>query len=160
MRMAFSIMYQRSIKATDDSLHQEIFARNKLHVYLYLHKGSSCEAETKNVANMVIKAAVTTMKRPSRRESQAVQLGYDWHCHDLLRQVLSRLRLYIYYIHVLSNYLVAKLVPKLIDPPTALGKATCIQKKVIYTKCNDQAFDQHSCLAAFWQVAFKFTPIR
>jgi hypothetical protein len=75
--------------------------------YLYLHKESTCsyEAETKNVANMVIKAAVTTMKRPSCRESQAVQSGYDRHCHDLLHRVLPRQRLYTYYIHVFSNYL-------------------------------------------------------
>jgi hypothetical protein len=52
-------------------LHQEITVSTS---YLYLHKGSSYEAETKNenIAIMMLKAAVTTMKRPSRRERQAM----------------------------------------------------------------------------------------
>ena len=47
-----------------------------------------------------------------------------------------------------------ELVPKFIESPQR--KAT--QKKVIYAKRNGGPGRQHGCLAAFWQVAFKFTP--
>ena len=59
------------IKVTGDSLHLEIFASNKLFVS---PQGKQLWSWNKHeiIANMMIETAVSTLKRPSRRESQAM----------------------------------------------------------------------------------------
>ena len=58
-------------KVTGDSLHLEIFASNKLFVS---PQGKQLWSWNKNeiIANMMTETAVSTLKRPSRRESQAM----------------------------------------------------------------------------------------
>jgi hypothetical protein len=45
--------------------------------------------------------------------------GYDRHCHNLLRQVLPRQRLLVYFYLLIIP--VPELVPKFIDPPQREG---------------------------------------
>ena len=76
---------QVDIKVTGDSLHQEF---SQIQNHLYIHKGSSNEAETNT--NVVIKTAAMT-KQPRCHESHL-------HCHDLVHQVLLRQGLLAYYL--------------------------------------------------------------
>ena len=55
-----------------DSLHQEIFASNKLFVSPQGKQLWSWNKTKNNIANMVIKAAATTLKWPCHRKSQGM----------------------------------------------------------------------------------------
>ena len=74
--------------------------------------------------------------------------------HKLLCQVLPRKRRLVYFLQLI--YEVLNLLPCWSWLSLHRGKAT--QYKVIYAKCNGGPGCEHGYLAAFWGVAFKFTP--
>ena len=83
-----------------DSLHQEIFASNKLFVS---PQGKQLWSWNKNenIANMMIETVVVTLKQPFHHESQAMVAI----CHELLRQVLPRQKLLVYFLQQFMKYL-------------------------------------------------------
>ena len=60
------------IKVTGDSLHQEIFVSNKPLICISTREAAMKLKQNKNIANMLIETAVSTFKRLSHRESQAM----------------------------------------------------------------------------------------